>query len=51
VHFSLEALPPWLHDQERPGIFDYFVLVDVSATELANAAETWIHDLAEYPER
>jgi hypothetical protein len=51
AHFSLEALPPWLRDHHQPDIFDYFVLVDLSASELAGAAGTWTRDLADYPER
>jgi hypothetical protein len=51
AHFSLEALPPWLRGQHEPEIFDYFVPVDLSAEELADAAGTWTCDLARYPER
>jgi hypothetical protein len=40
VHFSLEALPPWLHGAGRPDIFDYFVTLDVSAAELAKQPRT-----------
>jgi hypothetical protein len=52
VHFGVEALPPWLHGgQQEPPPFDYFVLLDVSAQELAQAAEAWMLELAEFPER
>lgn len=51
AHFSLESLPPWLRGQHKPDIFNYFVLVDLSAAELAGAARTWTRDLAKYPER
>jgi hypothetical protein len=52
VHFSLEALPPWLRGTaEEPGLFEYFVRLDVSADELTRAAESWLLDLAEFPPR
>lgn len=51
VHFSLEALPPWLRGQQQSGIFGYFVLVDLSTADLADAADTWTRGLADYPER
>jgi hypothetical protein len=51
AHFSLEALPPWLRSQHQPDIFEYVVLVDLSASDLAGAARTWTRDLAKYPER
>lgn len=34
VHLSLEALPPWFGDDDRPGIFEYFVLLDTTVDEL-----------------
>ena len=52
VHFSLEALPPWLQGtEEEPGLYEYFVRLDVSAKELTQAAESWMLGLAEFPER
>ena len=52
VHFGIEALPPWLQGgQEEPAPFDYFVRLDVSAQELAQAAVSWMLELAEFPER
>lgn len=51
VHFSLESLPPWLQGTEEPGLFEYFVRLDVSAEELNRAAEAWILELVEFPER
>jgi hypothetical protein len=51
VHFSLEALPPWLQGWQRPDVFDYFVLVDLSVVELAQAADSWARDLTVHPER
>ena len=47
VHFSLEALPPWLRGAGRPGIFDFFVVLDVSAAELAD----WTTSLSRFPQR
>jgi hypothetical protein len=52
VHFSLEALPPLLQGTaEEPGLFEYFVRLDVSAEELTQAAELWLLDLAQFPPR
>jgi hypothetical protein len=51
AHFSLEALPPWLRGQDQSGIFEYFVLIDLSTAGLADAGRIWTRDLAEYPER
>jgi hypothetical protein len=51
THFSLEALPPWLENEQRPDIFDYFVIVDVAAEALADTADTWERELAMFPER
>jgi hypothetical protein len=51
AHFSIEALPPWLRLQQEPDHFDYFVTVGLSVEDLANAADSWARDLAEYPER
>ena len=52
VHFSLESLPPWLGGPEvEPGLFEYFMRLEVSAEELNRAAEAWILELAAFPER
>jgi hypothetical protein len=51
VHFSLESLPPWLQGTEEPGLFEYFVLLEVSAEELTRAAESWMLELAEFSGR
>ena len=51
VHFSLEAVPPWLDGDQRPDIFDYVVLIRISAAELADAADSWTRDLTQYPKR
>ena len=51
VHFSLESLPLWLQGPEEPGLFEYFVRLDVSAEELNRAAASWMLELAEFPER
>jgi hypothetical protein len=48
VHLSLEALPPW---QPSADFFDYVVLVQISTGELADAAASWMRNLADYPER
>ena len=51
VHFSLEALPPWLHGAGQPDIFDFFVVLDVSVAELADAAADWTTSLSRFPRR
>ncbi|HEX7162632.1 MAG TPA: hypothetical protein VF223_15525 [Trebonia sp.] len=51
VHFSLEALPPWLHGDQRPDIFGYVVHIRLSVAKLADAADSWVRGLAQYPER
>jgi hypothetical protein len=51
VHFSLEARPPWRQGAEEPGLYEYFVRLDVSAEELTHAAESWMLGLTEFPER
>jgi hypothetical protein len=51
VHFSLQALPPWLHSGSPPDIWDYFVFLDTSAGEMAEAAGAWEAELARFPER
>ncbi len=52
VRFHLEALPPWVRGERwSPGVSEHSVLVEVSTAELANAAETWMRELQEYPER
>lgn len=51
AHFSLEALPPWMANEQRPDIFDYFVIIDVSVETLVGAADTWERELAVFPER
>jgi hypothetical protein len=50
--WEARALAEWLQVRgQQPDIFDYFVRVDPSAKHLAGAAESWMHELAEYPER
>ena len=51
VHFSLEALPPWLQGKNRPDMFEYFVLLNVSLAELAQAADDWRLELTRFPQR
>jgi len=51
VHFSVEALPPWLRGTEQPDIFDFLVVLDMSAAELAEAAGDWNASLGRYPRR
>lgn len=51
VHFSLEALPPWLRGAGRPDIFDFFVVLDLPAAELRQAADDWTLNLRQFPPR
>jgi hypothetical protein len=52
VHFNVDSLPPWLQGTEvEPGLYEYFVRLEVSAEELTRAAESWMLELAEFPER
>jgi hypothetical protein len=51
VHFSLEALPPWLQGANRPEIFEQFMSLDVSPAEVARAAEDWTSNLMRFPRR
>ena len=51
VDFTAEAGPPWLHRGQRRYPNNYLVCLDVSADEVAQAAESWMHDLAEFPVR
>jgi hypothetical protein len=51
VHFSLEALPPWLSGAEQPDIFDFFVVLDVPAAQVDIAAADWAVALGRFPQR
>jgi hypothetical protein len=50
VDFTAEVKPPWFErgPEHAPS---YLVYLDVSAAEVARAAESWMHDLEEFPER
>lgn len=47
VHFNSGAEPPWLRNEEGK----FFVRLELSAVELTRAAESWMLELAEFPER
>lgn len=51
VHFSLEALPPWLHGADRPAIFDYSVSLTLTRDDLSRAAQEWREELRAFPAR
>jgi hypothetical protein len=51
VHFSLEALPPWLQRPSRPGIFDYAVTLTITRDDLTEAVQTWRQQLHQFPIR
>ena len=50
-HFSLDALPPWLDGRDRPGLFEYLLVFDVSTKDLAAAAEECDDDCKPFPVR
>jgi hypothetical protein len=51
IHLSLEASPPWLQEPDRPALFDYFLVIDLSIEDLAAAAEEWDNDCKPFPVR
>jgi hypothetical protein len=51
VHFSLEALPPWLSGAEQPDIFDYHLDLEVTAAQVRMAAADWAAALSRFPRR
>jgi hypothetical protein len=51
VDFTQEATPPWLKRRRGRYSSNYTVRLDVSVDEVTQAAESWIHDLAGFPER
>jgi hypothetical protein len=51
VHFSMEALPPWLSGAEQPDIFDFFVVLEVPAAQVGIAAADWAIALSRFPQR
>lgn len=51
VHFSLEAQPPWLSGAEKPDIFEFFVVLDVSVAQVGVATADWAAALSRFPQR
>jgi len=51
VAFTLEVAPPWFLGGQPHAPSSGLVHLDVSAEEVAQAAESWMRDLAEFPER
>jgi hypothetical protein len=51
VHFSLEALPPWLSGAEQPDVFDFFVELEVPTAQVEIAAADWAAALSRFPQR
>src|SRR5215467_1062956 len=51
VEFTGEVKPPWFRDGPVHAPNTYLVRLDASADEVAQAAESWMHDLVEFPER
>jgi hypothetical protein len=51
VYLSLEAQPDWARHREQGGVFDYYLPIRCSASDLAAAAESWEADLNAFPVR
>jgi hypothetical protein len=51
VEFTGEVTPPWFRGGPEHAPNSYLVHLDVSADEVAEAAESWMYDLAGFPER
>jgi len=51
AHFTGEVKPPWFQRGHERSPNSYLLLVDVSADEVAQAAESWMQHLAEFPVR
>jgi hypothetical protein len=51
VGFTGEVKPPWFRGGPEHAPNSYLVYLDVSAEEVTQAVESWMHDLAEFPER
>jgi hypothetical protein len=51
IHFSCEALPPWLIGATQPDVFDFFIVLDVEHKHLLDAATQWKTELMAFPER
>jgi hypothetical protein len=51
AYFTAEATPPRFQRGQGRYPNTYLVPLDVSADEVAKAAESWMRDLAEFPER
>lgn len=51
AHFSHESMPPWHPHHDWPDYHAYFVVLDVSTTDLTAAAGQWDHDLQAFPAR
>jgi hypothetical protein len=50
VHFSVESLPPWLHDHDMD-MFDFFVSLNVDKAALQSAIQAWASELTAFPAR
>jgi hypothetical protein len=51
VYFSLEALPPWTRGDGQSGLYGYSLLISLAPADLADAAESWLREVALYPDR
>jgi hypothetical protein len=51
VHFSLEALPPWVLRRQGRELYRYFLVFEVSHEALARAVDDWDRDCDPFPAR
>jgi len=51
VHFSHESMPPWQPHHDWPDYHAYFVVLDISTTDLTAAARQWDRHLHAFPAR
>jgi hypothetical protein len=51
AELTTEARPPWFRHGPDHAPNSYLVCLDLSAEAIAQAAESWMHELAEFPER
>ena len=50
VHFSLESLPPWEHDNDRD-LWEWFIPITTTATDLQDQASNWRTEIRAFPQR
>jgi len=51
IHFSLAAAPPWAEEERRFVSHQFYLLVDMTGSDLVLAADEWQEDLRHFPLR